>query len=222
MVGRPKTSEQRDTRQAIVDAALELFSEHGYYGTSLRDLAKAVGVRESAIYHHFTNKEAIFDAVVFDFRPLTPAHTLLPALPTIDDVARSLEEWIARMLLHCASDREQKRFRIMLSDGMRLAGQGRINYFERMGAQRQPLIDLMAKCLEIGLFRAGDPELLASVCFAPVMLWRQLLILNPSHRFVAHPRLHAQQLVDQFLRGAAAIDRYQPPQRGELSAAKSS
>src|SRR3954471_15479210 len=63
-MGRPKNSEGRDTRQDILDAALDLFAENGFFGTSMREIARAVGVRESALYHHFTSKEALFEALM--------------------------------------------------------------------------------------------------------------------------------------------------------------
>ena len=42
----------------------ELFADKGYFGTSLRDVATAVGVRESALYNYFKSKEALFDALI--------------------------------------------------------------------------------------------------------------------------------------------------------------
>src|SRR5262245_34176657 len=61
---RPGDMPGRDTRQALLEAALDLFAEHGYAGTSMRALARAAGVRESAIYHHFASKESLFAALV--------------------------------------------------------------------------------------------------------------------------------------------------------------
>ena len=62
-MARPKNADGQRTRQAILDAALDLFSEKGFFGTSLRDVASAVGVRESAIYNYFPGKDALFDAL---------------------------------------------------------------------------------------------------------------------------------------------------------------
>jgi AcrR family transcriptional regulator len=45
----------------MLDAALELFAVHGFHGTTVRQLAAAVGVRDSAIYAHFAGKQAIYD-----------------------------------------------------------------------------------------------------------------------------------------------------------------
>jgi len=52
------------TREKITEAALELFSRRGYDGVSVRDIAKAVGIRESSLYNHFPGKRAIFDTIV--------------------------------------------------------------------------------------------------------------------------------------------------------------
>ena len=52
------------TKDRIVETALELFSQRGYDGVSVRDIAQAVGIRESSLYNHFENKRAIFDGIV--------------------------------------------------------------------------------------------------------------------------------------------------------------
>lgn len=52
------------TRDALLGAALDGFSRDGFGGTSIRDLAKAVGIRESTVYKHFPSKQAIFDALI--------------------------------------------------------------------------------------------------------------------------------------------------------------
>ncbi len=46
-------------RPEIVRAAITLFAEQGINGTSMRDIAQAAGVREAAIYRHFTGKEEL-------------------------------------------------------------------------------------------------------------------------------------------------------------------
>lgn len=47
----------------ILDAALELISEHGAAGTSLQMIADAIGVTKAAVYHQFKTKEAIIIAL---------------------------------------------------------------------------------------------------------------------------------------------------------------
>ena len=56
----PKNAQGKHTKERILELAMELFAEHGYKGTSVRKIASKVGIRESALYNHYTNKEDIF------------------------------------------------------------------------------------------------------------------------------------------------------------------
>lgn len=53
-----------DTRQRILEAALELFAEKGYAGTSMADLGRRLGITKAALYYHFTGKGDILEALV--------------------------------------------------------------------------------------------------------------------------------------------------------------
>lgn len=53
-----------DTKQRILDTAERLFAEHGYAGTSMRQVTAAAGVNLAAIHYHFGSKDELLDAVV--------------------------------------------------------------------------------------------------------------------------------------------------------------
>jgi AcrR family transcriptional regulator len=53
-----------ERREQIIDAAIQLFSEHGFSGTTTRRLAEAAGVSEAALYLHFDTKEALYEAII--------------------------------------------------------------------------------------------------------------------------------------------------------------
>ena len=55
---------KEDTKQVIIDKALELFSQKGYDAVSVGEIAKAVGIKAPSLYNHFQSKRAIFDAIV--------------------------------------------------------------------------------------------------------------------------------------------------------------
>lgn len=57
-------SDHLPTRQRILAAARELFTQHGYHGTSTRKLAALVGITEGAIFRHFASKREILLALL--------------------------------------------------------------------------------------------------------------------------------------------------------------
>ena len=53
-----------DTRQKMLDAALKLFADRGFYGASLDQIAREVGLTKQALIHHFGTKEKLYSAVL--------------------------------------------------------------------------------------------------------------------------------------------------------------
>ncbi len=60
---RPSPRDAGATRQRLLRAALRLFTEQGYHGTTTPALARAAGIAEGTIYRHFPSKERLFRAV---------------------------------------------------------------------------------------------------------------------------------------------------------------
>lgn len=53
-----------NTKEKITQEALRLFSENGYKGTSVKQIADAVGIKDASLYKHFKSKQEIFDSIV--------------------------------------------------------------------------------------------------------------------------------------------------------------
>ncbi|ATG51645.1 TetR family transcriptional regulator [Brachybacterium vulturis] len=58
---RPRT---RSRREEILEGSAQMFAEHGYYGASLRDISRHVGISHPGLMHHFASKDALLEAVV--------------------------------------------------------------------------------------------------------------------------------------------------------------
>ena len=97
-LGRPPKQEARQTRERILDAALERFAAQGYAGTSLRQIAQAVGIKESAIYAHFASKEAVFRTL--SEQMVTPAVLIQEVFGSnLADVVRREPAAVVRQLM---------------------------------------------------------------------------------------------------------------------------
>ena len=85
---------------AILQAALQLFSKQGYRGTSIREIATAAGLSTGNVYHHFPDKEALFNTLLGEYwkaidSPDFPFNKALAAGAFPDDLealARATEE----------------------------------------------------------------------------------------------------------------------------------
>jgi AcrR family transcriptional regulator len=59
-----RAAKGRATRGQLIEVATSLFASHGYEGTSIEAVLAAAGVSRGALYYHFSNKEALFAAVL--------------------------------------------------------------------------------------------------------------------------------------------------------------
>lgn len=119
------------TRRQILDAAQELFSEHGYQDTSLGDIAAFIGIGRTTLYEYFKDKEDLLASLVDETLPEVfqeMATLLRPEDSYIDqlaDLTVRLTEWVVTdptlgLLLHREvprlSDATQQRIGVAHQD----------------------------------------------------------------------------------------------------------
>ena len=201
-MARPVHADGRQTRRAILDAALDLFAEKGYFGTSLRDIAGAVGVRESALYNYFQSKEALFNDLIATAQEDKAEQVVALLDQPVTDLHAVLEQLTHVLLDHFTAPRQQKLFRLLMSDGMRLAKEGRINLIEQMTSGPASLQELMNRLIANGGMRARQSELLIIEFMGPLLMWRHWHAVLPALQLVANRDAFVRDHVDHFLRGA--------------------
>jgi AcrR family transcriptional regulator len=92
----PAVVDWSSTRGRILLAASGLFARRGYFGTSTRDIADAVQIRQPSLFHHFDAKHVIFRTLVE-----------LDLAPSIDRISRRLDDdsaWAEKLHLTIACD----------------------------------------------------------------------------------------------------------------------
>ena len=58
----PRRQQAEERREQILDAAIRIFCEKGFAGTTIRDIAREVGVTEGLLYHYFESKDQLEQA----------------------------------------------------------------------------------------------------------------------------------------------------------------
>jgi AcrR family transcriptional regulator len=69
-----KSAQSDRTRATLIGVARELFAEHGYAGAATEEVVQRAGVTRGALYHHFRDKQDLFEAVFVDIQQETREH----------------------------------------------------------------------------------------------------------------------------------------------------
>lgn len=190
------------TKEKITETALELFSRHGYNGVSVRDIARAVGVRESSLYNHFENKRAIFDEIVDYCFQQSEMYFRQSALPfdQDDDVSvyrgvgmQELQKLIEQTFRFFFDDPWNVRFRRLLLVSQYEDPRCR-ELYRRL--YREKCIQVQARIfsalMDAGELRREDPIAVAAEFYGPVFM-----LLHTCDSFEeAGPQIRAH--VEQF------------------------
>jgi AcrR family transcriptional regulator len=172
--GRPRKSEAQDTKAVLLQAAVALFAEKGYAGTSIRAIARAVGLSESVLYTHYRSKQAIFDAATELLGPASVASVLahIDAGVTAQDPEPYLRQVCEDAIIAWDTEQARTYMSLVMREGL-IHQQFLNNAIEgviEMMAQR------FAVWMEAGKVREdlGEPADLVYALMAPVIHTRML------------------------------------------------
>ncbi|MCI2416840.1 TetR/AcrR family transcriptional regulator [Saccharopolyspora sp. K220] len=104
-------------RGRIMRRASVLFYERGYAATSIRDIADAVGISSSTMYHHFTNKQEVLHAIIANFMTDFVATTL----PVLRDELRTPTERIREIVALHLKISDERRPELLIGNPIRYA-----------------------------------------------------------------------------------------------------
>ena len=171
---------QEDTKQKILDMALELFSAQGYDSVSMGELAKAVGIKAPSLYNHFPSKQAIFDAILASTAAQYEADTDLihihvqnaaQDIPVFTEItADALFEKVRQIFEYSLHNETISRFRRMMTieqfRSPELAALYSRRYVERVLAYHAGIFRALIAAGEIA---PEEPDTLAMLYVSPVL-----------------------------------------------------
>lgn len=169
------------TKDLILITALNLFSERGYDGVSMRELAAEVGIKAASIYNHFSSKEDIFNSLLAEMqnRYEQIIHQVNVPSGTFEETAvqyigiseERLQQIAGGLFLYFAKDEFAAPFRRMIiSEQYRSSMAGDIYSQMFINGALEYQKELFKNLIEQGEFVEADPEIVALHFYSPIFL----------------------------------------------------
>ena len=159
-----------DTKERILAAALEMFSQNGYAGTNIRELSASLGLVKSGVYKHFESKEAIWNALLDEMIAYYGEHFgSAEHLPPVPDSLEELVRMTMQMVNFTVHDEKIVMTRKLLStEQFRDERARKLATKHFLTGLTDMFTGLFTGMMEKGLIRKDDPKMLAFAYTAPV------------------------------------------------------
>lgn len=168
----------QDTKEKILTVSLDLFSQRGFSAVSIRDICKEVSIKESSIYYHFQNKQAILEELLQRFQ--STADAMMSRLEAALDDASGPQhigshDGIANHFFdqYLMDNFCNKVIRLLLMEQLN-SGEAQRLYDHWMFAK--PLAfqsSVFSRLMELGMIKQADSGYLAEKYYAPIFLFAQ-------------------------------------------------
>ncbi len=161
---RRTREEAEKTRQTILDAALEIFSQQGFEAARLQDIADAAGVTRGAIYHHFKDKTGLLQKLQEEIS-LGEERVVDRAIAEGGNLVEIMTRILTYSLAQLGQD-NQHRQTFLLSTMNFSIDPGLVDIHCRQIEQREQLVDTIASLVAQGIIMGElredlDPMMLA-------------------------------------------------------------
>ncbi len=163
-----------NTKKLILDKSFDFFSTHGYSGASIRQIAKAVGIRESAIYNHYKSKEEIFLAILSEFKSKTISKEILSddLLDDLSNPEKFLKNFTRRLIDHWDKPSERKFIRLLLMEQFTKVGSHVLSVSDYLVELRSICKMIFGELIKAGIVNGTDAEIIAEEFIAPLFFIR--------------------------------------------------
>jgi AcrR family transcriptional regulator len=177
--GTSALSKGSKTKAKILKTALKLFSSKGYKATTVRDIAGALGMKQSALYNHFKNKDAILEALISELTSSAIVHLFDNKEP--QEAAKGGKTLLAgiatKFKLLSFDTQNEALFKLMMQEMFRNERVREIynEYFYQENVKK--LSSYLFMMMQEELIRSSDPLLLANEFFSPLFFYQMQVSL---------------------------------------------
>ena len=160
----------KDTKERILETALEMFSQNGYNGTNIRELTAALGLVKSSIYKHFEDKEAIWNTLLDRMIAYYDEHFgSTEHLPPVLDSLEALVAMTMRMVDFTVHDEKIVMTRKLLTIEQFRDDRARALATKHfLTGLSEMFTHVFSGMMDRGLLRRDDPAMLAFAYTAPI------------------------------------------------------
>ena len=183
----------KDTKEKILAAALELFSQNGYAGTNIRELTASLGLVKSSMYKHFESKEDIWNCLLDEMIAYYGARFGSPEhLPPVPDSPEGLVALTMRMADFTIHDEKVIKTRKLLTiEQFRDERARELATKHFLTGLRDMFTPIFAGMMDKGLLRRDDPAMLAFAYTAPISALIHLCDREPEKTEEAMAQIEA-------------------------------
>ena len=182
-----------DTKERILEAALEMFSQNGYAGTNIRELTASLGLVKSSMYKHFESKEAIWNALLdqmiayYNNRFGSAEH-----LPPVPNSLEDLVQMTLRMVnLTVHDDKIVMTRKVLAIEQFRDERARGLATKHFLTGLTDMFTHIFAGMMQKGLLRRDDPAMLAFAYTMPISALIHLCDREPEKTEEAIVRVEA-------------------------------
>ena len=158
-----------DTKNRILDAALDMMADKGYDATNIRELSQALGLSKAAMYRHFTGKEDLFRALIERTQDYYRAHMDAFREQPMPATAGELMEMTLRMVDFTVHDtRIIKVRRLLLTEQFHSETVRNLATRYFLTGMEEQFTPVFAAMTQSGVLKKADPAMLAFAYTSPI------------------------------------------------------
>lgn len=164
----------QNTKEKILLKSFDYFSNNGYAGASIRQIARSVGIRESAVYNHYKSKEEIFSAILSRFKLKSISKEILSddLLDQITNPDLFLKDFTLRLIEHWNKPDERKFIRLLLMEQFTKIGSRVLSVSDYLDELRSICKMLFSEMMKSGLIKKADVDTITDEFVVPLFFLR--------------------------------------------------